>query len=151
WSFNGTRWLQLSPANSPSGGGVRHMVTDPVRNTVVLFGGAALYPQALRNDTWTGDGSNWNLRAPDHVPPARVGGVLVWDPRSQRVLLLSGYDGVGPGSLADSWAWDGTDWTELRNTVRAQPVVPTARSSPFLAHVPQTHRTILFGGYSRQS
>src|SRR5262249_8812780 len=55
-----------------------------------------------------------------------------------RVVLFGG------GILADTWQYDGADWTQV-----ATAVAPPARSEVALVHDPVRGRTILFGG--RQS
>jgi hypothetical protein len=62
WSWNGTTWTQLIPALNPPGLGSGAMTYDSTSKQVYLFGGFAdaagtVYP----NDTWSWNGSIWNL------------------------------------------------------------------------------------------
>ena len=62
WTWNGTTWTQLIPALNPPGLGSGAMTYDSTSKQVFLFGGFAdaagtVYP----NDTWTWNGSIWNL------------------------------------------------------------------------------------------
>lgn len=82
------------------------MAYDPVRQRVVLFGGAngALY----LGDTWEFDGARWTLAA-TNGPPARRGHKMVYDTANRRTLLVGGYVPGQTGSV-DVWAWDGATW-----------------------------------------
>jgi hypothetical protein len=65
-----------------------------------------------------GTGSHWTQRAPAHAPSPRADMGMADDSTAQQVLL---FGGAGESSiLADTWEWDGTDWTQV------QP--PTSRS-----------------------
>jgi hypothetical protein len=62
WTWNGTTWTQLIPALNPPGLGSGAMTYDSTSKQVYLFGGFAdaagtVYP----NDTWSWNGSIWNL------------------------------------------------------------------------------------------
>jgi hypothetical protein len=54
WTFDGTRWTQLSVSNAPPARSFAAMAT--LGNEVVLFGGAAI---GFLNDTWMFDGTSW--------------------------------------------------------------------------------------------
>lgn len=93
------------------------MAYDPLRSKVVLFGGATqVLPFGIYNaETWEWDGTTWTQKFPAHSPHARIGGAMAYDPITGTVLLYAGYyDAGGPFIfLHDTWAWDGSDWTEL--------------------------------------
>jgi hypothetical protein len=60
---------------------------------------------------------------------------LAWD--GSRLILFGGY--VGGADSAETWAWDGTDWTLL-------PGGPPARESAMMTYDPVRHQVVLFGG-----
>jgi hypothetical protein len=65
-------------------------------------------------DTWTWDGSNWSLQS-GAEPPARTGATLTWDPALGASVLFGGSGtpaGTSASSMADTWTWDGSAWTE---------------------------------------
>src|ERR1041384_2795159 len=68
WVFDGTNWIQKSPATSPSARVGHAMATDSSGH-VVLFGGAPT--GGAVNETWVWDGANWTQKAPQTSPPAR--------------------------------------------------------------------------------
>ena len=107
-AWNGAQWTTLAPAVRPAARHAGGLIGDPVRGRVVLFGGEGA--GGMLADTWEWDGAQWTQQAPAVSPSARAG-ELVFDPASQRVVLLGGY---GPGwspPLFDCWSWDGTQWT----------------------------------------
>jgi hypothetical protein len=59
-----------------------------------------------------------------------------------RVVMFGGDGGFPvPGSLADTWEWDGTAWT-----LRSSAISPTARSGHAMAYDANRGRTVLYGG-----
>jgi hypothetical protein len=59
WVLTGGRWLELSPAASPSKRGGPAMGYDPVRKRIVLYGGFDSRGNHF-DDTWEWAGQNWN-------------------------------------------------------------------------------------------
>ena len=61
WSYNGTAWKKLTPAQSPSARYDAPMVFDPDKHRMILFGGEGLSEGQTGplNDTWTWDGTTW--------------------------------------------------------------------------------------------
>ena len=57
WTFNGTTWTQVFPANSPSGRYGHLMTFDASKGQTVLFGGNN--NNNVLNDTWIWNGTNW--------------------------------------------------------------------------------------------
>jgi len=98
----------------PSGRAGSQMATDMVRGKIVLFGGSRL--DSYLSDTWVYDCQTrrWEQRFPDPGPSPRAGHVLVWLPRSRRVLLAGSIPAMGsypiPNAKAtlpnDVWAYD---------------------------------------------
>jgi hypothetical protein len=85
WEYDGTTWIEVSPATGPSGRRDHVLAYDPVRARVLLFGGAV-----FAADTWEWDGSAWIQRAPDQAPPDRRGGALAYDARGHQMVLFGG-------------------------------------------------------------
>ncbi|HRI12620.1 MAG TPA: kelch repeat-containing protein, partial [Verrucomicrobiota bacterium] len=106
WLFNGSNWVMAATTVAPSIRSAFHMVYDPVRQKVLLFGG--YNPQVGRlNDTWTWDGTNWAQLNPATVPDARYGAAIAFDNtagRQQAVMF------GGNGGADQTWVWDGTNW-----------------------------------------
>jgi hypothetical protein len=141
WEWDGTNWLQRTPASAPSPRSAP-MAYDSQRHRVVLFGGWQGGPNPVLGDTWEWDGNQWIPRLSAHFPPARSGAAMAYDSQRSRTVLFGGDAGpYTPGLLSDTWEWDGTDWTQR------QVVSPPARWKPGMAYDSQRGRMVMFGGY----
>lgn len=120
---------------------------DSVRYVVVLFGGSGpdgagqgLYFQ----DTWTWDGTQWQLQHPAHLPNPRMRARMAFDERHGVTVMFGGEGETATHTTATytaTWTWDGVDWTLLDPTV-----TPTARHFFGMAYDPARGMTVLFGG-----
>ncbi len=98
---------------------------DEANGTIVMFGGADR--QGVLGETWTWDGRTWRRQHPTHVPPAREGALMAFDPAGKKIILLGGLTCPPPAPediigcdyvatathLSDTWSWDGADWSEI--------------------------------------
>lgn len=64
WTYDGTAWKKVTPAQSPPPRYDAPMVFDPDKHRLVLFGGQGLGEgqSGPLNDTWTWDGASWTLQ-----------------------------------------------------------------------------------------
>ena len=141
WSWDGTDWTLLQPANSPPARSEAMITYDAANGQVVLFGGG--YADEAKNDTWVWDGTNWIEKQPANSPPARIAGSMAYDPVRGRVVLFGGIMSGASGYYNDTWIWDGTDWTE----VLAQNS-PPMRAFGGMGFDNSTQSIIYFGGCS---
>lgn len=111
----------------PSAPGFTRMAFDAARGVVVGF------PAYGTTQTWTYNGTSWQLRPTTQAPPNRIGFCLEYDPVRQRVLL---YGGAG---YTDTWEWDGASWTQVG-------FLTDGRSYPGMAFDPVRQQMIRFGG-----
>jgi hypothetical protein len=116
WTWDGSNWTKQSPATSPSSssssGG---MAYDPVTQSVVIFGGASACGQSVCyiDQTWSWNGATWTKLSPATSPSSRASTTMAFDPAlgsSGEMVLFGGTNG---NQLDDTWAWDGTNWTQL--------------------------------------
>ncbi|MGB8212100.1 MAG: hypothetical protein WCE68_00950 [Anaerolineales bacterium] len=143
WLFDGAKWVQQHPLNSPSPRFDACMAYDAARDQTVLFGGAiGTGPEAEKvNDTWVWDGTDWKQLFPASLPPAREGANMVYDRARQAILLFGG--GSGGDLFDDTWLWDGTSWVEQHPDHH-----PPARTDFGMAYDESRQQVILFGGGS---
>jgi len=122
------------------------MTYDAARQRVVLFGGFGVAGGLAidHNDTWEWDGITWTQRFPAHAPSPRGAVAMTYDAARQRTVLFGGgLGGYMMPTFADTWEWDGVDWTQ------SFPVhQPTAARNGNLAYDGQRHVSVLFGGLS---
>lgn len=142
WEWDGVSWVERTLAVKPPARAYHSMAWDAVRARVVLFSGAESSGAVLR-DTWEWDGTSWTRRTPVTEPPGRGHSELAYDGNTQSVLLFAGYENAnGPSMRADTWAWDGANWTERAIVAR-----PPSRSYEAMAYDASRQRAVLFGGY----
>jgi hypothetical protein len=69
---------------------------------------------AAKPGMWSWDGHVWSELHPAHMPPARWGQAMVYDPTLGRTVMYGGMS-MEPDhpALLDMWAWDGSDWSPL--------------------------------------
>jgi hypothetical protein len=131
-------WTQKQDVGASSR--VSHGLTyDAERNRVLLFGGDPGGPPLA--DTWSWDGNLWTQVA-DTGPSARWGLAmsLAAAPDASRKLVVLFGGASGSNLFADTWTWDGTEWTQIADTG------PTARRAHALAYDSARNRVVLFGG-----
>jgi hypothetical protein len=88
---------------------------DPATHQVVVFGGVDSY-----DTTWLWDGPRWSLARPLASPPGRFGAAAAYDPVTQVVMLFGGR--LAPGQIEnDTWAWSGTNWSEINTGTDGPP------------------------------
>ncbi len=93
WFFNGTNWVQKFPTNSPSARYDHSMVTDPVRQRIVTFGGPGIA------DQWEWDGTTWLSRTPATLPSARSDTYLAYDIVREEVTMF------GSSATPETWRY----------------------------------------------
>jgi len=146
WSWDGTRWTEVGfEGEVPPARDHHAMAYDRPRERVVLFGGRDS-SNSSRFDTWEWDGDRWTQIQPDDrvVPPSRSHHAMAYDRALGRVVVFRGLDPRNPvgAPLTDTWAWDGTRWTELDSGVPS----PSARDAHAMAYDRAGDRVVLFGG-----
>lgn len=141
WEWDGGGWRERTVrARQPSRGSGPGLVYDPLRGTLVLFGGSpAVGPEA--SDTWTWDGRAWILQPAADQPPPRSGFALATD--GMHPVLFGGVAMTGPtrAALNDIWVLVDGQWIQ-----QLPPVAPRARTDAAMAFDAARGRLVLFGG-----
>jgi hypothetical protein len=108
--------LDITSRLQPSPRGFPQMAYFPPDREIVLFGGQAHSAKSL-GDTWVFTRSGWRQLHPATSPPARAQGAFAYDPALRELILYGGCASCGPGFrlLQDTWAFNGTRWTELHS------------------------------------
>ena len=134
-------WNQLSPTTVPPERFASSLAYDAGHGQVVMFGGFG-YSNIL-NDTWLWNGTNWTQVAPANSPSARSNQTMVYDAAQGQVVMFGGATSAqGSSRLNDTWAWNGSNWT---NVTPASGNPPT-RSSAAMAYDEAAGQVVLFGG-----
>lgn len=133
WEYDGSSWLQRTPATSPPPRTNHAMSYDSGRQRLVLFGGTPANAAAI-DDTWEWDGTTWSQVLTAVSPPAQFAHAMAYDSVRARTVLY-------PGAYGTVFEFDGTNW--LPRTV---PGMPPSRTAASLAFDRRRGRTVLFGG-----
>ncbi len=139
WEWDGTTWMQRTPATSPPARSNHDMVYDATRQRIVLFGGYDDKNDNF-NDTWEWDGAIWTQITSSTSPPARYDHAMAYDAARQHIILFGGNINTYR-HLNDTWEWDGTTWTQ-----RTPSSSPSGRSAHAMAYDAARQRIVLFGG-----
>ncbi|MEY2478506.1 MAG: hypothetical protein QOG87_3821 [Actinomycetota bacterium] len=128
------RQMTVSPAPTRVEGNAASYYPDA--NQIVVFGDQDADTSIFTATTSVFDGTDWAVRTPAHSPPGRIQGDMAYDPVSKRLILFGGY---ANGLLGDTWAWNGTDWTQL-----STPTQPSARANHMMSRT--ANGLVLYGG-----
>ncbi len=136
WTYDGA-WIQFADVTASFFDACA--AYDPVRDRIVVFGGARTFA-----DTYTVDAAtltDWQLQTPATSPPGRTNCAAAFDTAHGNVVLFGG-NVPGPNDtsipLGDTWTWDGATWTQQTGPA------PSARATT-LAYDPLRQRTVMFG------
>ena len=141
WIWDGSNWTQKLPMNVPSARGGAASAYDSAHGQIVVFGGYSPVSNSMLNETWVWDGSNWTQKFPQTSPPARFLHAMAYDAAQGQVVLFGGRAAYTSGDFNDTWAWDGSNWTQILPQAS-----PTARSGCEMAYDPVHRQIVMFGG-----
>ncbi|MCI4334642.1 MAG: PKD domain-containing protein [Thermoplasmata archaeon] len=123
-SPGGYLWTNVTTAVSggPSARAGAAMAYDPSDGYVLLFGGTNSI-SVLLGDTWSFQNGTWtNLTSTvNGTPPARLLGVLAYDPASRGMILFGGHLNGGTLYTSATWGYHHGVWTNLTSTVGTPP------------------------------
>jgi hypothetical protein len=138
WEWNGRQWTKF-PVEGPGLRESAGMTYDVKRQRVILFGGAQ--SGNMMNDLWEWNGSQWSQISTEGPSPRFPAG-FVYDSAQENILLFGGhsFENQEITTYGDTWAWDGTTWTQIE--VRG----PSARDGAHAIFDPLLNNVFLFGG-----
>lgn len=141
--FDGARWSVLATIGAPPPRLDPALAFDPVRGTVLLFGGKGPgFPNGTPlGDTWELIGNTW-LQLAASGPPPRTAARLATT--GIGMLLFGGAS--NSAAFADTWFWNGAAWSQL-----SPATTPAARSGHALAFDPASGKNVLYGGTTTPS
>jgi len=137
WSWDGTQWTHLAPANSPSPRWGHMMVWDRGTGRIILHGGFNAELGYL-HDTWMWDGVTWAFVS-NAGPTCGFAGMAYADDRGVTVL----YGGAtATGRSRDTWEFDGiASWILVTDNSP-----PSYRSFHRMVYDEAAERIHMFGG-----
>ncbi len=176
WTWSGASWSQADDSGdpgclvtctqSPPARTQGTMAYDPATGQLVVFGGLTNGSSSnVLDDTWTWSGTTWGqvddtsdagcTTSCTQSPPARYGATMDFDPQTGQLLLFGGTSSSS-GTLNDTWAWNGTSWSQVDDSgdpgcSSTCTQSPPARSSATLTDDPALGEAVLAGGLSSGS
>ncbi len=113
---------------------------SPALGAVILFGGYnGQGGNFAYNDTWEFVGNTWTELFPGVSPPARFGGVMVYEAEAQALILFGGRNDTG--FFNDTWEYNASGWHNI-----SSPHSPSARAWFGMSYDPALGEIALFGG-----
>ncbi|MEQ1632588.1 MAG: kelch repeat-containing protein, partial [Planctomycetota bacterium] len=146
WEWNGSQWLQQTPATRPSARSLGAMAYG--LGATYMFGGTPNGNSAgpHHTETWRWNGLTWTQLAATG-PTAGLGPAMVFDPVSGRFVLFGGnVSGPSGTEVNDTWLFDGATWTQDMRTPR-----PPARRYHQLTYDAGNEVVVLHGGIATAS
>jgi cysteine-rich repeat protein len=138
WEWDGA-WHDV--AHTPAMAGRNGNILVGARDHVLLLGGIASNPEM---QTWMWDGTTWTQRTSNTTPSARWWMSATYDIHRGKVVMFGGATSATVTSstpaLAETWEWDGTDWTQ-----RQPAHMPSPHVFATLAYDPIRERVVLYG------
>ena len=144
WEWDGARWTEITqPSPRPSARRHHQLAYDSARQRVVLFGGSntAANTNSL-SDLWEWDGTRWTeVESAGLAPEGKHWHAMAYDPMGRRTVVFGGVTAHRGGSALapETWAWDGTSWTDLT-------ALPHSRTRTTETYDPVGGRILLYGG-----
>jgi len=157
WEWDGKTWVEVAadvrpPARSDAG-----MAYDPVRKSLILYGGQnyqmnGMYYQTVFGDTWEWSSTTrqWTQLFPTSSPDPLYGHGMVTDTTRNKILLFAGMSTYSyyppylpvPGPIPgykdpmrnEVWEWDGGKLTWTNRTPSVGVTAPSPRQYPILAY-----------------
>lgn len=135
WGYRNNQWFPLVVDSGPPSceGPLGAYDTNRSRLVIVCFGA----------NLFEFDGEKWTSIAPKDNPADRRFAAVAYDENLKKVVLFGGFDGANYRN--DTWTWDGTNWTEVKNNK------PTARGLMAMWYDPLLKKTVIYGGLGRKS
>jgi len=139
WEWDGHKWEEMHPEGAKPNTLCRStMAYDPVRKTVILFGGFTRGKSL--GDMWEWDGERWKEIDYNSGPSPRNNHILVTNLKEKKILLFGGWNAEEDKILGDTWIWDGRQWKSLPGQS------PSPREMPAAVYDTRNNEIIMFGG-----
>ena len=116
---------RAAPLGKPAAAGPSSPTGLPFFGLFPVFAYDAGHRQVVllnfRDQTWLWSSNQWAQAHPSVAPPRRTGAAFAWDPAMSAVLLFGGQAYGDQTLLNDTWAWNGSRWTEVGKGGQAPP------------------------------
>ena len=150
-SLSGTpTWSKIVAGGEPPSRWQHSATYDPVRNRILVVGGAGSPGGTVFNDAWALSLSSppqWIRLAPVGTPPLeRYGHTTIYDPVGDRIILFGGFNGYEGKARKDTWALNLGGVPSWTLVLAGEPSLP-GRLGHSAAYDPVHHRMLIYGGW----
>ena len=130
-----TGFLAVSDSSVPGPRSLFAFVSDPVRNTIWLFGG--IDEANTYDDLWQFQNGAWRqITVTDNAPASCLTPASAFDTDRQKMVILC--------ATGSTFEWDGKAWTAFPNLK----TLPPPRRFSSMTYDQTLKKTVLFGGFS---
>lgn len=140
-------WTNMNPSLHPPARSQHAMAYDSKSDRIILFGGDKNGHHSFLGDTWAYDynTNTWTNMSPKISPSARDRHAMVYDSRSDRIILFGGYN--GNDYLNDTWSYNynTNTWTNMTQ------FFPGKLANHGMAYDSESDGIIVFGGGANQT
>ena len=140
YDFDSNSWTKMEPEDHPRGQNFCAMDYDESLDRVILFDNSGnTWSYDYGTDTW----EELKEYVPAEGPSPRIYSDMVYDPRSERMILFGGVRPDSEYPHADTWAYDcsSNTWAEM-----APDTYPSERGWHAAVYSTKEDRVVLFGG-----
>ena len=110
WEWDGTRWLQLGPSQTPGSTSAALMIAFDSTSRIAVLGIQERWATEAPLQTWTWNGSDWTQIATYPTPSGGFNfAALAYDPGRKVIVYFSHQQNGQP----ESWTFDGSSWTRM--------------------------------------
>lgn len=141
WELSAGGWALRTPSVAPSPRGGHAIAYDRSRQRTVVFGGGDGSTSMRYRETWEWDGTSWQQRNTQAMPPGVVVAAMTYDEARREIVFFGGQVDAGQTMLDETWTYDGTNWVH-----RSPATSPPARAYQGMAYDRRRQRVVLFGG-----
>ena len=151
WEWDGKTWAQVASDVRPPARSDGALAYDPIRKSLILFGGVDYNSGNTLADTWELDSTKkWTQLKPVSSPDPISGHGMVTDTTRNKILLFGGMNNYSTGSKYSQgnevWEWDGSTLTWTNRTLTVTTNVPSGRQYPVMAYDEGRQKLFLYDG-----
>ena len=133
WIYTAQTWLTLSDFTRPGPRSLFSFTTDPVSNTIWMYGGNDAF--TTFSDFWQFQNGEWQEMSAENTPAGCLTPNAAFDTDRNKLVLVC--------AASDTFEWDGTAWKAFTglNTL------PPFHRFSSMAYDATLKKTVLFGGF----
>src|SRR5438105_3716814 len=135
WIYGSGTWIAVSDFTRPGPRSLFSFTTDPVNNTIWMFGGVDDY--STFGDFWQYQNGQWQEVTVDGTPAGCVSPTAAFDTDRSKLVVICADAGTGTNE------WDGTAWKNFSGLK----TLPPFHHFASMAYDPTLKKTVLYGGF----